>query len=54
MDGEDGARNVVEGTWRDEDSSALTPISQVGSNRYVKWPGLSIMELFKVIVLTIF
>ena len=49
VDGEDGARNVVEGT-----SLALTPISQVSSNRYVKWPGLSIKALFKVVKLTIF
>ena len=54
VDGEDSARYVVEGTWKDEDSSALTTVSQVSSNRYVKWSGLSTMALFKVIILTIF
>ena len=35
VDGEDGSKNVVEGSWRGEDSSGFTPISQVSSNRYV-------------------
>ena len=36
MDGEDGAGNIIEGGWREEESpSGLTPISHVGSNRLI-------------------
>ena len=35
VDGEDGSKNVVEGTWRCEESHGLTKVSSVSSNRYV-------------------
>ena len=33
IDGEDGGGNVVLGNWREEESTGLTSISQVSSNR---------------------
>ncbi|KAL5516896.1 hypothetical protein EMCRGX_G002335 [Ephydatia muelleri] len=35
VDGEDGAGNIVEGSWREEEEpTGLIPLSHVGSNRY--------------------
>ena len=35
LDSEDGCGNVIEGSWRGEDSStALQPLRQLGGNRY--------------------
>ena len=35
VDGEDGAGNIVEGSWREEEEpTGLIPLSHVGSNRF--------------------
>ena len=36
IDGEDGAGNVIDGSWRDDEdpSTGLEPLRRVGGNRY--------------------
>ena len=36
VDGEDGGKNVVQGSWRSEESPAFNNVLRVSSNRYVK------------------
>ena len=35
VDGEDGSKNIVEGSWREEGTTGLTQVNQVGSNRCI-------------------
>ena len=36
VDGEDGAGNLVQGTWRDDDPvTGLKSLGRVGGNRYI-------------------
>ena len=35
VDGEDGSNNIMEGSWREEGTTGLTQVNQVGSNRYI-------------------
>lgn len=38
VDGEDGGGNIVSGSWREESSSGMLPVSSTSSNRYVYVP----------------
>ena len=53
VDGEDGSRNIVEGTWREEGPTGLTQIHQVGSNRYNSTHVDQLSILYLLSILTI-
>lgn len=46
VDGEDGAKNLIDGAWRAEDLSGFSQITRVGSNSYSR-TAAEMREYFK-------